>query len=86
MGATYFARSPGTPSTWDNVAFIECTVGPLIAQALGHNPFAPIVPCHRVLGAGNTGVGFSATGGVDTKLKMLEIEHAQLGAHRGLFD
>jgi pectate lyase/pectin methylesterase-like acyl-CoA thioesterase len=32
MGATYFARSPGTPSTWDNVAFIECTVGPHIAQ------------------------------------------------------
>lgn len=31
-GATWFARSPGTPSTWDNVAFIECTVGPHIAQ------------------------------------------------------
>jgi len=31
-GATYFARSPGTPSTWDNVYFIECTVGPHIAQ------------------------------------------------------
>lgn len=30
-GATYFARSPGTPSTWDNVAFIDCTVGPHIA-------------------------------------------------------
>jgi methylated-DNA-[protein]-cysteine S-methyltransferase len=57
-----------------------------VGQALGHNPFAPIVPCHRVLGAGNTGVGFSATGGVDTKLRMLQIERAQLGAHPGLFD
>jgi methylated-DNA-[protein]-cysteine S-methyltransferase len=43
------------------------------------------VPCHRVLGAGNTGVGFSATGGVATKLKMLEIEGAQLGDEPGLF-
>ena len=31
-GATWFARSPGTPSTWDNVAFIECTVGPHVAS------------------------------------------------------
>ncbi|MFC0253459.1 pectinesterase family protein [Massilia consociata] len=30
-GATYFARSPGTANTWDNVAFIECSVGPHIA-------------------------------------------------------
>jgi methylated-DNA-[protein]-cysteine S-methyltransferase len=57
-----------------------------VGQALGHNPFAPIVPCHRVLGAGNSGTGFSATGGVATKLKMLEIERAQLGGQPGLFD
>ena len=31
IGATYFARSPGTANTWDNVAFIECSVGPHIA-------------------------------------------------------
>jgi pectate lyase/pectin methylesterase-like acyl-CoA thioesterase len=30
-GATYFARSPGTANTWDNVAFIDNTVGPHIA-------------------------------------------------------
>ncbi|CAN7188205.1 pectinesterase family protein [Massilia sp. LjRoot122] len=30
-GATYFARSPGTANTWDNVAFIGCSVGPHIA-------------------------------------------------------
>ncbi len=30
-GATYFARSPGTANTWDNVAFIACSVGPHIA-------------------------------------------------------
>jgi len=31
-GATYLARSPGTANTWDHVSFIDCTVGPHIAQ------------------------------------------------------
>jgi methylated-DNA-[protein]-cysteine S-methyltransferase len=57
-----------------------------VGQALGHNPFAPIVPCHRVLAAGKRGGGFSAGGGVATKLKMLQIEKAQLGDGPGLFD
>jgi O-6-methylguanine DNA methyltransferase len=53
-----------------------------VGQALGRNPFAIVVPCHRVLAAGGKPGGFSANGGVDTKLKMLGIEQAQ----RGLFD
>ena len=57
-----------------------------VGQALGHNPFAPIVPCHRVLAAHSGGGGFSAEGGVATKLRMLQIEKAQLGRERGLFD
>lgn len=57
-----------------------------VGQALGHNPFAPIVPCHRVLAAGKRSGGFSAGGGVTTKLKMLEIEQALLGDGPGLFD
>lgn len=56
-----------------------------VGQALGANPFAPIVPCHRVLAKGQGGGGFSAPGGVDTKLRMLQIEHARFGAP-GLFD
>lgn len=54
-----------------------------VGQALGHNPFAPVVPCHRVLAAGGRAGGFSAGGGTATKLKMLEIERARFG---GLFD
>jgi methylated-DNA-[protein]-cysteine S-methyltransferase len=57
-----------------------------VGQALGHNPFAPIVPCHRVLAAGKRSGGFSAGGGVATKLRMLQIEKAQLGDGPGLFD
>jgi methylated-DNA-[protein]-cysteine S-methyltransferase len=45
-----------------------------VGQALGHNPFAPIVPCHRILAAGGRSGGFSANGGVVTKLRMLAIE------------
>jgi methylated-DNA-[protein]-cysteine S-methyltransferase len=57
-----------------------------VGQALGHNPFAPVVPCHRVLAAGGRSGGFSAEGGAATKLRMLEIERAQLGGGPGLFD
>lgn len=47
-----------------------------VGQALGKNPFAIIVPCHRVLAAGGKVGGFSANGGVDTKLRMLALEGA----------
>ncbi len=48
--------------------------GRAVGQALGRNPFAIIVPCHRVIAAdGRTG-GFTASGGVSIKLRMLAIE------------
>ncbi len=47
-----------------------------VGQALGRNPIAIIVPCHRVLGADGRMGGFSATGGVVTKRRILEIEGA----------
>jgi methylated-DNA-[protein]-cysteine S-methyltransferase len=50
-----------------------------VGQALGENPTPIIMPCHRVLAAdGKTG-GFSAPGGVDTKLRLLSIEGAEPG-------
>jgi methylated-DNA-[protein]-cysteine S-methyltransferase len=82
------AIPPGRTLTYGDIAnrLGDPAAARAVGQALGHNPFAPIVPCHRVLGAGNSGTGFSATGGVATKLKMLEIERAQLGPQPGLFD
>jgi methylated-DNA-[protein]-cysteine S-methyltransferase len=56
-----------------------------VGQALGANPFAVIVPCHRILAAGGRSGGFSATGGVTTKLRILLIERAQFGSEPGLF-
>jgi methylated-DNA-[protein]-cysteine S-methyltransferase len=63
----------------------DLSVSRAVGQALGHNPFAIIVPCHRVLGAGGSSGGFSAPGGVTTKLRILEIERAQIGQQPGLF-
>jgi methylated-DNA-[protein]-cysteine S-methyltransferase len=47
-----------------------------VGQALGRNPFAIVVPCHRVLAARGKVGGFSANGGAATKLRMLAIERA----------
>ena len=45
-----------------------------IGVAMRVNPVAPIVPCHRIVGANNVHYGFSANGGVDLKVKMLDME------------
>lgn len=47
-----------------------------VGQALGKNPFAPVVPCHRVVGADGRLTGYSAAGGVAKKRKMLIKEGA----------
>jgi methylated-DNA-[protein]-cysteine S-methyltransferase len=57
-----------------------------VGQALGRNPCPIVVPCHRVLAAGGKPGGFSANGGVVTKLKMLEIEGAVVNYTPSLFD
>jgi methylated-DNA-[protein]-cysteine S-methyltransferase len=57
-----------------------------VGQALGRNPCPVVVPCHRVLAAGGKPGGFSANGGVATKLKMLAIEGAVVNHTPNLFD
>ncbi len=48
-----------------------------VGTALGRNPFALLVPCHRVVGSAGAG-GFSAPGGLTTKSRMLEAEGVAL--------
>lgn len=43
-----------------------------IGGAVGHNPIAIIVPCHRVIGANGKLTGYAA--GLDIKTKLLELE------------
>jgi methylated-DNA-[protein]-cysteine S-methyltransferase len=50
-----------------------------VGVALGQNPCPIVMPCHRVLAAGGKTGGFSASGGVVTKLRLLSIEGAQPG-------
>src|SRR6202521_1645784 len=57
-----------------------------VGQALGRNPCPIVVPCHRVLAAGQKPGGFSARGGVSTKLKILAIEGAGVNHTPSLFD
>lgn len=49
-----------------------------VGQALARNPFAIVVPCHRVLAASGRIGGFSANGGIVTKRRLLAIEGARV--------
>jgi len=44
-----------------------------VGGAVGHNEISIIVPCHRVVGANGSLTGYA--GGIDRKIKLLEIEH-----------
>jgi methylated-DNA-[protein]-cysteine S-methyltransferase len=84
---------PGATLTYGEVAqqLGEPGAARAVGQALARNPFAPVVPCHRVLAApdaaGNYRAGgFSAGGGTATKLRMLQTEGARFSRQPGLFD
>jgi methylated-DNA-[protein]-cysteine S-methyltransferase len=85
------ARSirPGATSTYGEIATRLGSRGlsRAVGQALGRNPFPLVVPCHRVLAAGGRVGGFSAAGGITTKLRLLAIEgrHGN-GTSGSLFD
>jgi methylated-DNA-[protein]-cysteine S-methyltransferase len=57
-----------------------------VGQALGRNPFPIVVPCHRVLAARGKVGGFSANGGIATKLRLLSIEGARTSPEPTLFE
>jgi len=81
------AIAPGHTRTYGEIAreLGEVGLSRAVGQALGLNPFAPVIPCHRVLAAGAQPGGFSGGGGALTKLRMLEIEGAAWGGTRSLF-
>lgn len=79
---------PGRTLTYGEIAarLGDKTLSRAVGQALGRNPFAPVVPCHRVLAAGGKAGGFSARGGLDAKARLLTIEGAATSAAPSLFD
>ncbi len=48
-----------------------------VAMALKKNPFAPIVPCHRVIRSDGKIGGYSGFGGIKKKIYLLEKEKEQ---------
>jgi methylated-DNA-[protein]-cysteine S-methyltransferase len=72
---------PGATLTYGEIAerLGDKLLARAVGQALGENPIPLIVPCHRVLAAGGKTGGFSASGGVVTKLRLLTIEGAEPG-------
>jgi len=88
-GASSFARlvyqrarqvGPGTTISYAGLA--RLCERPGAARAVGHalarNPLPLVVPCHRVLAADDGLGGFSAPGGLTTKLRLLTLEGADL--------
>ena len=45
-----------------------------VANAVGKNPYAPKIPCHRVIRSDGGLGGYSGPGGIKTKKKLLKME------------
>ena len=47
-----------------------------VGGAVGHNEISIIIPCHRVVGTNGSLTGYA--GGIDKKISLLELEHADM--------
>ena len=45
-----------------------------VANAIGKNPYPPSIPCHRVIRSNGGLGGYSGSGGIKQKLKLLRSE------------
>jgi len=68
------ARIPrGRVTTYGDIAAaLGCRGARAVGQALRRNPYAPAVPCHRVVGADGSLTGYA--GGLARKIRMLRSE------------
>ena len=74
---TYLKKIPrGSVRTYSQVA--KGIGKPLavraVANAIGKNPFAPKIPCHRVIRSDGSLGGYSGKGGIKTKKLLLKRE------------
>ena len=73
----YLKKIPrGTVKTYSEVA--KSIGKPLavraVANAIGKNPLAPQIPCHRVIRSDGSLGGYSGKGGIKTKILLLKKE------------
>jgi methylated-DNA-[protein]-cysteine S-methyltransferase len=68
----------GETMTYGDMAAAVGGMARAVGSACGANPIPIIIPCHRVLGAGNRMVGYSGRGRIETKRWLLVHEGALL--------
>ena len=49
-----------------------------VANACGKNPYAPKIPCHRVIRSDGGLGGYSGRGGIKTKMRLLRSEKVDI--------
>jgi methylated-DNA-[protein]-cysteine S-methyltransferase len=78
------ARIPkGRVTTYAELArALGTTAYRAVGNAMNKNPYAPGVPCHRVVGSDGSLTGYA--GGLEKKRKMLSDEGVNLSSRRGL--
>ena len=64
----------GSTLTYGEIAASVAGTARAVGAACGRNPIPIIIPCHRVMGAGGTLVGYSGGAGVETKQALLALE------------
>jgi methylated-DNA-[protein]-cysteine S-methyltransferase len=75
----------GRVSTYGRVAeYIGCRSSRAVGQALRRNPFAPVVPCHRVIASDLRSGGFNgSTGGAQVRRKLRLLREEGVRFERG---
>ena len=66
----------GETTTYKNIAIAigKPNSSRAVANACAQNPYAPEVPCHRVIRSDGSIGGYSAEGGIERKRQLLEME------------
>ena len=70
----------GTTKTYKQVAIAikKPKSARAVANACGKNPYAPKIPCHRVIRSDGGLGGYSGRGGIKTKLRLLRSEKVDI--------
>ena len=70
----------GTVKTYKQVAIAikKPNSARAVANACGKNPYAPKIPCHRVIRSDGGLGGYSGRGGIKTKLRLLRSEKVHI--------
>ena len=68
-----FTIDYGQTKTYGDIArMVGCRSARAVGQAIGRNPIALIIPCHRVIGADGSLTSYAY--GTDRKKRLLELE------------